>query len=642
MAAGAVRNRSADRHATALAVRAMTRATNTRAAAALVEALVAVAFAAVATTARAQIEVAGDWDQPGGGIFGFQEEFLDRGGGPDLGDYVGLPINDALRYKASLYSPSWLTVPERQCLPHPSTYQYRSPGGLSIVKEYDPVSQRLVAYQVYGSYGLARTIWMDGRPHPAANERHTYEGFSTGRWDGDDLVVETSHLKAAFIRRNGVAHSDRARMVEHFIRHEDYLTIVTAVDDPLYLDEPFVRSTDYALNTQANTELFQFGGFVNGGDVQGFGSSDVFYKCSPTDEIALEPGAVPSFMPGANHDIDMFAKRHSVPLETALGGSETMYPEYALRLRALRDGATPRPSAARDAQRRSALPDPTPPARSLHVAGQVWLVVADGYNVAVQVGAEGVLVVNPGPEGVVGEVLAEIRKLAGDKRIRVLVNTNDDVVHSGGNAKIGAGPTPKAQRAATIAHERSALRMAAAHLPDADLPTDTFYRGTRELYFNDEPIEVIYVPSATSDGDVLVFFRKSDVVVAGDVIQDLTYPVVRLQAGGTLNGTIAALNRILGITIASWRAEGGTLVIPNRGRVYDEGDVAEYRDVVTIVRDRVRDAIRKGQSLAQIKAARIARDYDDRYGASAGPASPQAFIETAYRSLSGGEGGSSR
>jgi hypothetical protein len=136
---------------------------------------------------------------------------------------------------------------------------------------------------------------------------------------------------------------------------------------------------------------------------------------------------------------------------------------------------------------------------------------------------------------------------------------------------------------------------------------------------------------------VLVFFRKSDVVVAGDVVQDLTYPVVRLEAGGTLNGTIAALNRILGITIASWRAEGGTLVIPNRGRVYDEGDVAEYRDMVTIVRDRVRDAIRKGQSLAEIKAARIARDYDGRYGAPAGRASPDAFIETAYRSLSGEE-----
>jgi glyoxylase-like metal-dependent hydrolase (beta-lactamase superfamily II) len=599
---------------------------------ALIAAVAAAALGLAATGAAAPIEVAGDWDQPGGGIFGFQEEFLDRGGGPDLGDYVGLPINDALRYKASLYSPSWLTVPERQCLPHPSTYQYRSPGGLSIVKEYDGVTQRLVAYHVYGSYGLARTVWMDGRPHPAANERHTYEGFSTGRWDGDELIVETSHLKAAFIRRNGVAHSDRARMVEHFIRHDDYLTIVTAVDDPNYLDEPFVRSTDFALNAQPSTELNQFGGFVNGGDVQGFGSSDVFYKCSPTDEIALEPGTVPSFMPGANKDLDMFAKRHNVPLEAALGGSATMYPEYEARLLELERG-TARAVPATPAAPRTPEADP-PPARVLHVAGQVWMIFTERNNVAVQVGPEGVLVVNPGPEALAGQVLAEIHKLAGDKRIDILVNTNDAAEHTGANVDIGAGATPRAQRAAVIAHEKTSLRMAQAGLPGPDLPTDTFFRGTRELYFNDEPIEIIHVPAATTDGDVLVFFRKSDVVVAGDVIQDLTYPVVRLDAGGTLNGTIAALNRILGLTIASWRAEGGTLVIPNRGRIYDEGDVAEYRDVVTIARDRILDALRKGQSLAEIKAARIIRDYDGRYGMEKGPASADAFLEAAHRSLS--------
>ena len=587
-------------------------------------------------SAAAQIEVAGEWDQPGGGIFGFQEEFLDRGGGPDLGDYVGLPINDALRYKASLYSPSWLTVPERQCLPHPSTYAYRSPGGLSIVKEYDPVTQRLVAYHVYGSYGLARTIWMNGRPHPAANERHTYEGFSTGRWDGDELVVETSHLKAAFIRRNGVAHTDRARMVEHFVRHDDYLTIVTAVDDPLYLDEPFVRSTDYALNPQPSTELAQFGGFVNGGDVQGFGSSDVYYKCSPTDEVALEPGAVPSFMPGANKDLDMFAKRHNVPLEAALGGSATMYPDFEPRLHELERGGA-QPAAATRAAPRVPEAD-APAARVLHVGGQVWMVYTERNNVAVQVGAEGVLVVNPGPEALADEVLAEIRKLAGDKRIDVLVNTNDAAEHTGANAKIGAG----AHRAAVIAHENTSLRMAKAGMPGPDLPTDTFFRGTRELYFNDEPIEIIQVPLATTDGDVLVFFRKSDVVVAGNVIEDLTYPVVRLDAGGTLNGTIAALNRILALTVAAWRAEGGTLVIPNRGRLYDEGDVAEYRDVVTIARDRIRDAIQKGQSLAETKAARILRDYDGRYGAEKGPASGDAFLESAYRSLSETKGTAAR
>jgi hypothetical protein len=359
----------------------------------------AIAIALTATTAGAQIDVVGDWDQGGGGIFGFQEEFLDRGGGPDLGDYAGLPINSALRYKASTYSPSWLTIPERQCIPHPSTYQYRSPGGLSFVKEYDPVTQRLVAYRVYGSYGLARTIWMDGRAHPPANARHTYEGFSTGTWEGNKLVVETTHLKAAFVRRNGVAHSDRARMTELFIRHESYMTIVTAVDDPIYFEEPFIRSTDFALNTRANTQLSEFGGFANGGEIVGFGASDVFYKCAPSDEIALEPGAVPSFMPDANPDLEMFSKRHNVPLGAALGGSETMYPEYLLRLAAGAEDAESaqrqQPREAAEAPAAAGAAATAPPVSSLHVAGQVWMISTAGNNVAVQAGPEGVLVVNP-------------------------------------------------------------------------------------------------------------------------------------------------------------------------------------------------------------------------------------------------------
>jgi cyclase len=595
--------------------------------------------AAWGATARAQSDVAGDWDHAGGGIFGFQEEFLDRGGGPDLGDYAGLPINDALRYKASLYSPSWLTVPEHQCLPHPSTYQYRSPGGLSIVKEYDAVTQRLVAYRFYGSYGLARTVWMDGRPHPSATARHTYEGFSTGRWEGNRLVVETTHLKAGFLRRNGIAHSDRARMLEAFVRHDNYLTLVTAVDDPVYLDEPFVRSTDFRLDARVNTRLAEFGGFVNGGDGEGFGASDVFYKCGPTEEIAIERGRVPSFMPGANDSLGMFAERHGVPLEAALGGSATLYPEYAQRLRVVSGGAPVQEARARGARSPSeaqAVPAPSTSVSSLHVAGQVWLVAAGDRNVAVQIGPEGVLVVNPGAEALGDAVLAEIGRLAPDQRIRVIVLTDDSAAHVGATAKLAEGPAPRAQRPAVIAHENAALRIATAGLSDLHAPTDTFFRGTREIYFNDEPIEIIHVPAATSDGDVLVFFRKSDVVVAGSVIEDLTYPVIREEDGGTMNGTLAALNRLLDLTVAAYRAQGGTMVVPNRGRVYDEADVAEYRDMLTIVRDRVQDAIAKGAALEQIKAARLARDYDGRYGASSGPAAADAFITTVYQSLAAG------
>jgi hypothetical protein len=600
------------------------------------------ALGALASKAGAQNDVAGDWDQAGGGIFGFQEEFLDRGGGPDLGDYAGLPINDALRYKASLYSPSWLTVPEHQCLPHPSTYQYRSPGGLSIVKEYDPVTQRLVAYGFYGSYGLARTVWMDGRPHPPAAARHTYEGFSTGRWEGNRLVVETTHLKAGFLRRNGIAHSDRARMLEAFVRHDDYLTLVTAVDDPVYLDEPFVRSTDFRLDARVNTRLAEFGGFANGGDGEGFGASDVFYKCGPTEEIAIERGRVPSFMPGTNDSLGMFAERHGVPLEAALGGSATLYPEYAQRLRAGSGGGAVQEARARPVRSPSepaAAPATSTSVSSLHVAGQVWLVTAGDRNVAVQVGPEGVLVVNPGPEALGDAVLAEIGRLAPNQRIRVIVVTDDAAAHVGATAKLAEGPTPRAQRSAVIAHENAALRIVTAGLSDRHAPTDTFFRGTREIYFNDEPIEIIHVPAATSDGDVLVFFRKSDVVVAGSVIEDLTYPHVRLEDGGSVNGTLDALNRMLDSTVAAWRAQGGTMVIPNRGRIYDEGDVAEYRDMLTIVRDRVQAAIGKGLTLQQVQRERLARDYDGRYGAASGPAAPDAFIATVYRSLSGDTAG---
>jgi glyoxylase-like metal-dependent hydrolase (beta-lactamase superfamily II) len=125
-------------------------------------------------------------------------------------------------------------------------------------------------------------------------------------------------------------------------------------------------------------------------------------------------------------------------------------------------------------------------------------------------------------------------------------------------------------------------------------PTETFFRGTRELHFNDEPIEVIHLPAATSDGDIIVFFRDSDVIVAGNVIEDLTYPIVRLDDGGTIDGTIAALNRILNSTIAAWRAQGGTMVIPNQGRIYDEGDVAESAHDHDRARPRARTRSAKG------------------------------------------------
>jgi glyoxylase-like metal-dependent hydrolase (beta-lactamase superfamily II) len=326
----------------------------------------------------------------------------------------------------------------------------------------------------------------------------------------------------------------------------------------------------------------EFGGFVDGGD------GPVYYKCSPVDEVDVDRWLVPSYMPGTNTELDMFSKRHNVPLEAAL-------------------------------------------VTSLHVGGQVWMVSAGGRNIAVQIGNEGVLVVDPGRADLAEGVLAEIRKLSHNKPVRFIVNTSGDPALAGGNLRIGAGPTESAQRAAIIAHENTSLRIARTGASGSAIPSDVFFRGSRELYFNDEPIEIIHAPAAYSDGDVMVFFRKSDVIVSGHVIEDLTFPVI--GEGGSLQGTIDALNRILLMAVASWRSQGGTQVIPVRGRPYDEGDVAEYRDMVSILRDRLKDAIAKGRTLAQIKGDRLSKDYDGRYGAVAGPGSTDAFLDSAYQDL---------
>ncbi len=335
-------------------------------------------------------------------------------------------------------------------------------------------------------------------------------------------------------------------MIEYFVRHDDYLTLVTAVDDPLYLDEPFVRSTDFKLDPRANARLAEFGGFVNGGDGEGFGASDVFYKCAPTEEIAIERGRVPSFMPGANDSLDMFAKRHGVPLEAALGGSATLYPEYAARLRAHAARAVrlrKRRRAARSAPRRRSAAEP-PAATSLHVAGQVWLVAAGGHNVAVQVGAEGVLVVNPGPEEVADAVLAEIAKIAPDKRIRIIVDTNDDAAHVGGNAKLGDRPdagarsVPRSSRTRTrrCAWRRQGSRIGIRRPTRSSAARASSISTTSRSRSSTRPRRPAMPTCSCSSASPTSSSRA-------DVIEDLTYPVIRTEDGGTVNGTLEALNR---------------------------------------------------------------------------------------------------
>jgi glyoxylase-like metal-dependent hydrolase (beta-lactamase superfamily II) len=172
--------------------------------------------------------------------------------------------------------------------------------------------------------------------------------------------------------------------------------------------------------------------------------------------------------------------------------------------------------------------------------------------------------------------------------------------------------------------------------PSAAWPTDTFFTRRNDLFFNGEAVQMLHQPNAHTDGDTIVYFRKSDVIVAGDVYINTTFPVINLQQGGSYDGVVAAVNRIIELTVPKDKQEGGTFVIPGHGRIGDEADVVEYRDMITILRDRFRDAIKKGMTLEQVKAARPTDDYDSRYGATTGPWTTDLFVEAVFRSLRSG------
>jgi len=170
--------------------------------------------------------------------------------------------------------------------------------------------------------------------------------------------------------------------------------------------------------------------------------------------------------------------------------------------------------------------------------------------------------------------------------------------------------------------------------PSVAMPTDTFFTEAKDIYFNGEAVQMFHQPNAHTDGDIIVFFRRSDVIVAGDVYVNTTFPSFQAAQGGSYQGIIDALNRIIDLTVPAEKQEAGTYVIPGHGRLADEADVVEYRDMNTIIRDRFRDAIAKGMTLDQVKAARLVRDYEGRYGATSGFWTTDNFIEAVYRSLS--------
>jgi hypothetical protein len=263
----------------------------------------------LSTPASAQADLSGEWAPR------FHEDQPERIPGPDIGDYLGLPINEAARLRGDSWDASLLTLPEHQCKPHPADYSPRGPANLRIWKEVDTSTQQVVAFHTHISWQAPeRTIYLDGRPHPPAYAAHTWQGFSTGKWEGNMLTVTTTHLKAGWIRRNGLPRSDQATLTEHWIRHDNYLTLVHIVDDPVYLTEPFIRTTNWVLDL--NQQIAP-------------------YPCQTVVEVERPKGTVPHHLPGTNTFLTEFPSKHRLPAEAARGGAETMYPEYMVKLKKL-------------------------------------------------------------------------------------------------------------------------------------------------------------------------------------------------------------------------------------------------------------------------------------------------------------------
>jgi hypothetical protein len=266
-----------------------------------------VAIVSSDAAAYAQIDFSGLWADR------FHEDQEERAPGGPLGDYLGFPINAAARLRADSWDAALYGLPEWECRPHGSTYMWRSVHPARIYKEINPVTGDTIAFHVNFRDLIDRAIYLDGRPHPPEEAAHTWTGFSTGKWEGDMLTIETTHLKEYLLKRDGIPMSDLAHMTEHWLRHGDYLTIVQIVYDPVYLTEPFIQTTDFALDLHLEGDPPQL--------------------CEISEETDRPKNSVPHRLPGTTHDNEDYARKYNLPVEATKGGAETMYPEYRKKMR---------------------------------------------------------------------------------------------------------------------------------------------------------------------------------------------------------------------------------------------------------------------------------------------------------------------
>ena len=283
----------------------------------------------------------------------------------------------------------------------------------------------------------------------------------------------------------------------------------------------------------------------------------------------------------------------------------------------------------------------------LHVQGNIYMLVGEGGNITLQAGDQGILIVDTMYAPLSDKVYAAIRSIS-DKPITYIINTHGHGDHIGGNANlammgsnIAGGNTidlfaGTGNQAKVVAHENVMNSILAQDkpIPIEGWPTDTYYTAKKDLFFNGEAIMITHQPNAHTDGDSLIFFRRSDVISTGDIFRTTAYPFLDVANGGSLQGVLDGLNNILDLAVPADRQENGTMIIPGHGRLTDEADVLDYRDMLTIIRDRIAYRIDQGDSLAQVKATEPTFDYDDRYGLSTGSFTTEKFIEVIYNELS--------